>query len=210
MKLGQIKIEALRAMFAGYDLKDFDDYSSAEFNEVMYSDQYKSYYLAMRSSIQRCLHRITQEHKVPVKKVEVEDLSSFVDIETLLTDNSKVYEIERVAVKSGGRFVKNYIPFESEDYKTIKASQVYNGCIYVVYYYPMPEQVPNDDNAELHGIREDVQALIPLWIKGELYEEDEPQLAVQAMNMFEAKLFAIEMASKTIQTQIEDVFGGSY
>lgn len=55
-------------------------------------------------------------------------------------------------------------------------------------------------------LTDELLALIPYFVKSELYEEDEPQMAAQARNIFEASLEALIPYEESKQTLVERVY----
>ena len=68
------------------------------------------------------------------------------------------------------------------------------------------DTVADSDTCDLPN---EILRLIPYWIKGELYEEEDANLAMAAMNVFEARLMLMK-EENTPQTKVVDVFKGYY
>ena len=80
---------------------------------------------------------------------------------------------------------------------------------YIVMYKPKIDRIALTaaSNTEIN-IPNEVADLIPYFIKSELYEEDEPKLAVQARNIFEAMLEDLKRDEYASQEAVINVFAG--
>lgn len=218
MNLGEIKLEALREMFAGYDIVD------SNIANYETSEQYGNLLKAMAGSINRCLYRIATEKKIATKCVELAVTSEsnidwcHIDVQELIdTYNSDdnhttklpdLMEINRIAVKEGN-YYNNNVSYDMVDFNTLILEEIEVGNKYIIYYHPLPFLITSltENTYSFSDIRQDIVSLIPLWIKSELYEEDEPQMAIQARNLFESYLAGITTASKTVNQHIYNVWG---
>jgi len=70
MKLGDIKIEALKLMFTNYDT----DMAVEDIPDLLANSEYKDYLFAMPGSINRCLGRFSTNRLNPQKKVNIKTL----------------------------------------------------------------------------------------------------------------------------------------
>lgn len=76
---------------------------------------------------------------------------------------------------------------------------------YTLYYQALPTKITNDttDDTKL-GIPEELAQIIPLYMAGELYKDDDLSMAVQYRNEFEDALTKLQYARRTRQG------GGTY
>lgn len=195
MDKNEIIRETLRLMFAvenaSGDIKDIPNIQD-------YIDK-------IDGSLNRAIIRVCQAKKAGTKTItiskesDIEELKSGLDL-TTLEGNPKILKIDKVLVIDKNGTISPYNDFYTLDYKTIVIDWVTKEDKIKIFYYP--------SNVELTELREDVAAILPLFIKSELYEEDEASLALQARSLFESALQAIEMNPQTIQTKVTNVFGG--
>lgn len=194
MDKNEIIRETLRLMFAvenaSGDIKDIPNIQD-------YIDK-------IDGSLNRAIIRVCQAKKAGTKTItiskeeDLEELKSGLDL-TTLEGNPKILKIDKVLVIDKNGTISPYNDFYTLDYKTIVIDWVSKEDKIKIFYYP--------SNVELEELREDVAAILPLFIKSELYEEDEASLALQARSLFESALQAIEMNPQTIQTKVTNVFG---
>lgn len=187
----KIKQETLRLMFAVEDARNLSQIEGVD-----------DYLDKMDGSIERAIVRICQAKKAGYDKIKIIDnleaLNEGLDLSDLAAN--PILQIDKVFIKSG----KTMIPFNAFytlDYKTIVIEEdLPKGSEVIIYYYPA--------KTNLAKLREDVIAIIPLFVKSELYEEDEYNVARQARSMFESELQAININSQTVQTKVVNIFGG--
>lgn len=195
MTVEEIKLEALKLMFASGEAIG-NDYQEA-YNTGLYTD----YFDKMDGSINRALSRIAQSKKTFPKVNEFlsKDLD-LEDCEIYLTLPINTINIERLQFKD----LKRKTIFDVDYYQiaknkvTIENNQDFSNGKFIIYTHDIPT---------VEELRDDVAALIPLYIKSELYEEDEYQMALQARNMFEQGLALIDMGTTTVQSHIVNLFG---
>lgn len=187
----KIKQETLRLMFAVEDARNLSQIEGVD-----------DYLDKMDGSIERAIVRICQAKKAGYDKIKIIDnleaLNEGLDLSDLAAN--PILQIDKVFIKSG----KTMIPFNAFytlDYKTIVIEEdLPKGSEVIIYYYPA--------KTNLAKLREDVIAIIPLFVKSELYEEDEYNVARQARSLFESELQAININSQTVQTKVVNIFGG--
>jgi hypothetical protein len=110
------------------------------------------------------------------------------------------------------------ILFLNEDYASIYDDEIKLAMRFRVYYKidikNLPEVVSNEITFELNSetnVPEDVQRMIPYFIKAELYEEDEPSLAQQAKQEYMS--YVIQRQRKQfskVQTKVKNKFPKGY
>lgn len=161
MTINDIKIEALKLMFTNYN-EDISD-----INECMQDDNYSAYIPAMNGAINRAIGRLWAKRVItkvftllPTTHSDTANYSDLCDVLYPVTDT------ERLLIKE--RLKSLYPDLEGVDLEKKVSEEVNNEIVKRRLYIPA-----------------DVQALIPYYIKAEVYEEDEPSLAMQARNFFE-------------------------
>ena len=202
-KLGDIKIEALKLMFADYK----NDYSIDGLSALLSNDNYGKYLRAMNGSINRCFDRLRANRKQPKKVITldkglmVDDLYLYFDMTTETFAN--VDHIVRIAYRDEyGRPTDSVIHYEREGDEIIFKNDL--GSFRMIYWEKLPFITTLTDN-EVLPIEDELARLLPYFIKGELMEEDEPDLARQARILFEQSLNALYAEEEVNQTQVLDV-----
>lgn len=78
---------------------------------------------------------------------------------------------------------------------------------YSIIYAPIIPRVAagTDDTIDI-DLPDKIACLIPYFIKGDLYTEDEPGVAAEARNLFEASLDAMNTEVKTKQNKVNCIY----
>lgn len=198
MTLGEIKIESLRLMFAGnlgYGLNENG------LNALLSDDNYNVYLYAMTGAINRCFADLESKGATPIKSM-VLCRNKLADGVFDLTKIEEYSSLDSVTDKDGRNveFVKkgNYLyppPLLSdEDY-----------C--VIYYHVgilrIGEDTGNSEQIKMKGnhliLPDELARLIPYFIKGEVYREEDPNEAGEARNWYEQGV--VQYLAKDVQTQ---------
>jgi len=200
MTLGDIKIQALKIMFATYDA-----ITASSLADYYNDENYGPYLQNMNGSINRCLKDIE------IKKV-LEPLSL-----TITTTNERgkrsfnlstldnFYDIKQINL-FGDTFYLENIPYKRTGNKIYLPDYVGS---YEIEYYPAIDMITSSNTDDYaFTLPGNIVSLIPYFIKGELYREDEPNEASEAMNWYEQKLNQI-IAYKTqgiAQAVVEETY----
>lgn len=191
MKLGEIKIEALKLMF----VNNTNEMNIESFTNLMNDENYASYLVNMRGAINRALDRIKNARVLQLKSTKL-DLTA--------AEISKHYIRYDLPANIKDFYMLERVVFEDEEggYEDDTEYQTEGGVIvlpnipgeYRILYHQNIDYVFSDmaDTDEL-PIPDDIARLIPYFIKGDLYQEDEPNLAADARNTFEACLQDIKI-----------------
>ena len=175
MKLGEIKIEALKLMFASYEI----DFTEAQLNEKAASDTYRDYLINMPGAINRAFAVIENKGVLPSKSIEVDS--------AVLKLPADVLAVDRVVYKGKGEYIPNF-PYALEGNTLILHDQIREGEQYTLYYKPRITRVSsgtsNEKDLTEYGIPDYIAVYIPYFIKGELYREEQPGEASEAHNLF--------------------------
>lgn len=203
MKIGDIKIEAIKLMFANYGF----DMSIDDLSKLLADENYSSYIVNMNGAIARALDRIENACVMPLKRKEItysdcEDGTHFIRFDTSKIDD--LFIIDRVAAEYGKGGYCGNIGYELEGDVLIlpKGAEVYT-----ILYYPTIKTVDSSvlDSEEL-WIPDKIARLIPYFIKGDLYQEEEPSLAADARNIFEASLDDLKSPQQSKQDYVYKTF----
>ena len=187
MKLGEIKIQALKLMFVNYN----DDISIEDIYALSTDQNYGSYLVNMTGSINRCFSSIEEKRVLPVKSYTLHysdgeaDNSFFrFNLNALIPD---FFDIERLIYQHKGIYCGDMDYQREADILVLK-----NPCAegtYRLLYYPKIARIDSlaDNQMEL-DIPNGIAEQIPYFIKGDLYRDDEPNEASEARNWFEAAI----------------------
>ena len=180
MTINDIKIEALKLMFTNYN-EDISD-----INACLNDDNYSAYIPAMNGAINRAVGRLWAKRVITKMFTLLPTANKDVDIYADLCDVLyPVTDTERLLIEE--RIISLYPDLEGSDLEDKVNVEINNEIVKRRLYIPA-----------------DAQALIPYYIKAELYEEDEPSLAMQARNFFEQGIE--DRQGEEVQECIENVF----
>lgn len=186
MKLGEIKVEALRLMFVDFA----NDYGIEELETIATDRNYAQYVSGMTGAINRCMSELEIRKVLPVKRKKltggnIEGRLIRYNLDEICAD---FYAINRVIRSYRNAYEAN------ADYRmegnTLVLNNVSNDEQVVLLYYPRLKRVTggSDNNMELSDIPDFIATAIPYYIKGDLFRLDEPAEAGEARNWFEAAL----------------------
>lgn len=180
MTINDIKVEALKLMFTNYN-EDISD-----INACLNDDNYSAYIPAMNGAINRAVGRLWAKRVItkmftllPTAHRDTANYSDLCDVLYPVTDTERLLIEERIK--------SLYPDLEGIDIEDKVNVEINNEIVKRRLYIPA-----------------DAQALIPYYIKAELYEEDEPSLAMQARNFFEQGIE--DRQGEEVQECIENVF----
>lgn len=207
MTIGQIKIEALKLMFANYA----EDISSADedIDVLMSNESYASYLQNMNGSIHRAVQEMYTKNKVPTSAYYLNGVYGTTDdygferfnLESLISDFGKFVRLDK---EYYGEYFVNY-PHRMESNILLLPSHRQGN--YIVRYYPRLDYIERgaDNDTELN-IPEYLASIIPYFIKGDLYQDDEPNLASEARNWFEQMLAEYNCDDGASRTSVDDIY----
>lgn len=190
MKLGDIKIQALKLMFVNYS----DDITADDITALSADQNYGSYLVNMPGSINRCFASLEEKRVLPVKSYTLhysdgESDNSFLrfDLDALIPD---FFDIERLIYQREDIYCGDTDYQREADILVLK-----NPCAegtYRLLYYPKITRIDALTNNQMElDIPEGIAAYIPYFIKGDLYRDDEPNEASEARNWYEAAMDAV-------------------
>ncbi len=209
MTLGEIKIEALKLMCGELTAEDASDLDSLR-GETFHRELIDK----MPGSINRCLSELEGRGVLPSESVELTEEhlkpagAFFVRVD--LNGIAGLVELERVVrVSAGGEYDGNY-PYSREGRSIILPSPA-KGDVYRLLYKSRLERVSNyTDNETVLTLPEHIAAIIPYYIKGELFREDEPSEAAEARNLFEQMLLSFSEPEEGVVDEVETVYSVRY
>lgn len=191
MTIGEIKAQALKLMFVTYT----DDIRAEDIDEMLLQENYRPYLLNMTGAINRCLSDIECRRVLPTRAYALDPLCGCAGrcvrrfaLSRLLTD---FYDVCRLIAEGAYTYDGDH-PYFMEG-ETLVLRGMDEDTDYTLLYYPKLDRLSgNDDNAsELAGVPEEIAALIPYYIKGDLYREDEPNEASEVRNWYEMGMAAL-------------------
>lgn len=191
MTIGEIKTQALKLMFVSYT----EDVGTETIEELMDQENYRPYLLGMTGAINRCLSDIENRCVLPVKsyalnfeQAQIGRHSTRFDLSALLTD---FHDVCRVIAEGDYTYDGDH-PYFMEG-ETLVMRFMDADTDYTLLYYPKIRRLSEngDNESELAGVPEEIAVLIPYFIKGDLYREDEPNEASEARNWYESGMAAI-------------------
>lgn len=189
MKLGEIKAEAYRLMFADIEFPDFSDeqYLNETLETIEQNPNYSEYANGMAGAINRCFASLENKRVIPEKRVNIA-FSKIGKNRAVLSDIADdIHSIDRISYIDEDKNL--YIP--SVDYaregRDTLILDVLRGGEYTLIYYPkIPMVKSTDGNSREIDLPDDIACLIPYFIKGELYRQDDANEAAEARNTYEA------------------------
>lgn len=214
MKLGTIKIEALKLMFAnGYDELTIDNYdnqdsgngsSALDLIEAAGNSQYRDYLNNMNGSINRCFSVLEARKVLPVKRAvlvanaDVTEYGKEIDISTV----NDLDDIQRVTVRNE-RGYDTASDYDTEA-DTMILPFVHEGDKVTLIYYPRLERLTQTaDNTQELEIPDKIATLIPYYIKYDLFREDDASEANTALRWFEESLAQIAQRQESHQSSVD-------
>lgn len=200
MTLGEIKVEALKIMFAAYS----NDFSVGELEHIARDDNYASYLADMVGSINRCFANIENKGVLKSKCIPLEngtenDYSVSYDLDSI----EDFYRIERVIGKKDGLYYPS-VEYVVEGNNLILFDK---DAVYKLVYKPRIKRITSyTPDSEDIGVDDSIAVLIPYYIKGDVYRDDEPAEAAEARNWYEAAISEISMHDNSKQTYVHRAY----
>lgn len=210
MTLNDIKKAALQLMFANYS----DDLTDENVDEIS-NEEYTQYLVNMNASINRCLGRIESANVLPLKTISItpatakestsSDTFSRYELKTLASD---FLSLSRIAKECGCEY-KPSVKYHIEG-TVVVLEPLKEGEQYIVVYRRRPARISiGAVSSTTVDVPDNIAELIPYYIKADLYEEDEPNLALQSRNIFESLLTQLVVdESDGIPGGVVNVWGG--
>lgn len=204
MKLGDIKVEALRLMFMGGAMEIGADQLLDYADDTTYG-----YYLSrMPGAINRAFSVIERRHVLPVKAVRLTSdchgMARF-DLKAAAPD---LYDVERITYESDG-YYDTSVDYHLEGGALI-VHDFEKDAAYTLLYYPSIKRVSagTPDTEEI-DLPDEIAEVIPYAIKGDLFRADNEGEADAARAFFEAALHEIALSHvHGSQGAVRTTYGG--
>lgn len=194
MKLGEIKIEALKLMFA----VGSEDLRAEDIGDIYDNEQYSDYLLMMTGAINRCFSVLEEKRVLPVKSFALGEGGRY-ELNTLIPD---FFDVERIVYEGGGEYVGSCEYYREGDTVIIKDYEP-RGEYRILYKPTLERIVSSSDNSVELSIPDRIACHIPYFIKSELFRVDEPDEAGEARNLFEAAMDQISKSESGKQSRTE-------
>ncbi len=201
MKLGDIKIETLKLMFANVN----EDLDAKKLDIYERDETYKGYLVNMPGAINRCFASIEEKRVLP-SKARTLDLDEarvggvFVrfDLAELIDD---FFDIDRIVMETeDGEYDGDCDYMTEGNTLVLERYCKKDGITYTVIYKPTIQRVTatTSNNTDI-AAPDNIAAYIPYFLKGDLYRDDEPNEASEARNWYEQAMSEIvaKQARKT-------------
>lgn len=216
MKLGEVKIEALKLMFAnGMDQLTISNYGNTGANGSAALDltqaeadpQYADYLHNMTGSINRCYSVLESRRVLPTKRKVLVESAPYTDgdYEIDLSQHDDVDDVQRVVLEHIFG-TTNDADFYTEG-NILKLPYVSTGDQIRLVYYPRLSRLTSTagNDTEL-PMPDKIACIIPYFIKYDLYREDDAGEANEALRQFERMLADLD-STQTRQTSVDTVIG---
>ena len=207
MKYGDIKIEALKLMFINMG----DDITVDKLDTYAQDDTYSGYLVNMPGSVNRCFSVLESRGVLPSesKTLTASDgvaSGAFIrfNLPSLI---EKFYDIDRVVSETSDGEYCGDCDYQTEGDTLVLERYDDEDITYTVLYRPTIPRVESltDDDWEI-PVPENIAALIPYFVKGDLYRDDEPNEASEARNWFEAGIEEILLRKTNKVSRVKTVY----
>lgn len=207
MKLGEIKLEALKLMFCNGD----EDIAAEDLEKLMDADAYGAFLINMWGSINRCFADFENKGVLPLRCMIVDPslgetglcgirfnlmalCPDFLAIERVIHEEIEGgYNGHGAYRMEGDTLVLPPIDKETEEYRLL--------------YHPRLQRLrPYDPDTTEIPIPDHIAAYIPYFIKSELYREDEPSEAAEARNFYEAGMSELAQNNTHSANRVENIY----
>lgn len=207
MKYGDIKIEALKLMFINMG----DDITVDKLDTYAQDDTYSGYLVNMPGSVNRCFSVLESRGVLPPesKTLTASDgvaSGAFIrfNLPSLIEN---FYNIDRVVSETSDGEYCGDCDYQTEGDTLVLERYDDEDITYTVLYRPTIPRVESltDDDWEI-PVPENIAALIPYFVKGDLYRDDEPNEASEARNWFEAGIEEILLRKTNKVSRVKTIY----
>lgn len=171
MTWGEIQIESLKKMFLNKE-----NLEATKLNEYKADKKYKTYLFAMKQACNEALTQIYAicEPTIKMYELELEKGKSVYDLSEIITDYENIYDLESPNNVVWKQITKNLLKIENW------------GEGKIIIYYEVKRQYVDDKTEDTYkfDIEDEFVKIIPLYIAGELYKDDDLTIATVYMNEF--------------------------
>ena len=192
MKLGEIKLEAIRIMNINNDTNLFVE----NLSNLAGEKKYAKYLNNMLNVINKAIDIINHRRVLPQKRIdlsEVEIKKGSVNNRFDISSVEDFLSISRIVYEDNNKYLER-VPFEREGNNVVISSKYKPEYLAMVYDTKVDNiTIELQDTDEVPGLSDELSRLIPYYIKFELYQEDEPDLALTAKSTFDQGIEALRV-----------------
>lgn len=194
MKWSEIQLESLKKMFLNKDVLKSEDLSTYKTDK-----KYKTYLDAMPQACNEAVNYIIEKEPI-IRKHKLNRIgeNEIYDLATVLSDYRKLYNIESDILLNWKLLSKNILKICDWVDPSVKVDVLYSA-----YPKKITSETTDDFKIELE---ESFARIIPLYIAGELYKDDDLTLSTIYMNEFFTNLNNLATNDNFINNQIQNVF----
>ena len=228
MKLGEIKSEAMLLMFPDVNLTcaeeelrgkisdtasditvTSEENDGTEISDLLFAlasdSNYSSYLNGMVGSINRCFSYLESHFLIPAEYAELKNGRSVGD-KMLFDLPDDVFCIERVAFSGEGEYIGN-TGFEYVASKTIAVPKMRGNGVFTAVFIPHLERIKRT-TSDFYDIPlpDSVSEIIPYFIKGDLFENDDAEGAAEARRVFENCVSAFANCHSGYSASVEEKY----
>lgn len=204
MKLGEIKEEALKLMFANTK----KDFTFANFETLKEDPNFAGYLNSMNGAINRSFDKIKSLKKQPKDIHEVETTGAYGILRVDTTTITNYDRVMRITYENERGYLGN-VSYMFEGKNILLQDKAEEGTYRIIYAIKMPYITSSTSNETEIELPNELLRIIPYYIKYDLYEEDEPELAARAKNSFDEGLLLYQEDTQSIQRKVVDVYEGT-
>ncbi len=175
MNWGQIQIESLKKMFLNNE-----ELEITKLDEYKKNKKYKTYLYAMPQACNEAINYIIENGKPLIKtyKLKFKENTLKYNLNQLIPNFKRIYQI----VFNGNKKPDFYV--EGNNYLVIPEWQKEDGE-FTIYYESYHDMISSNSSSSTDiELDNQLVSLIPLYIAGELYKDDDIQLSTIYMNEF--------------------------
>lgn len=192
MTWGEIQLESLKKMFLNKDIlinSDLDNYKKDK--------KYKTYLDAMPQACNEAINYIIEKEPIiKIYKLDKVSETSTYDLKQLISDYKKFYDLDSDTFVNWKLITKNLLKIDGWS----------SGNINVLYScYPSLITSSTESDYKLE-FEESFSRIIPLYIAGELYKDDDLTLSTIYMNEFITNLNNLLSNDNFVNNKIQSVY----
>lgn len=193
MTWGEIQIESLKKMFLNKEVLTI-----TKLDEYKQDKKYKTYLDAMPQACNEAINYIINlEPIIKVKELEKTSENDKYDLKEIISDYKKFHDINTEYPVMWTMLTKNIIRINGWTQGNID-----------IYYEAYPKTIANDTTSTTKiDLEESFARIIPLYIAGELYKDDDLTLSTMYMNEFMTNLSTMVNNDNFINNHIQTTYG---
>ncbi len=172
MNWGEIQVESLKKMFLNSDVLNVDELENYKTDK-----KYKTYLNAMPQACNEAINYILENGKPYILSYELEkNETGKYQLENLIDKFKKIYEISYDGTDN--------INYRVEGNNVLVIQNWTNGNITIYYEAFIDRITTSTPSTQKIDLNNQLLSLIPLYIAGELYKDDDISMATQYLNEF--------------------------